>query len=77
MSTPIAAYPPPTKAPPSASSEIVIPETPIISRVRRPARSSSRSARTVKATLITPTPTAARIDPAEELTPVNSMIVGA
>jgi hypothetical protein len=31
----------------------------------------------VKPTLITPTPTAARIEPAEELTPVNSTIVGA
>jgi hypothetical protein len=45
--------------------------------VRRPARSSSRIATRVIATLTTPTPTAARIEEAEESTPVNSTIVGA
>jgi hypothetical protein len=65
------------KAAPRVKSEIVIPETPIISSVRRPARSSKRSASTVMPTLMTPTPTAARIAPAEESTPVNSTIVGA
>jgi hypothetical protein len=54
-----------------------MPLTPIINIVRRPALSSRRIATIVKTTLMIPTPTAARIEPAEELTPVNSMIVGA
>lgn len=54
-----------------------MPETPTINSVRRPARSSSRIATRVMPTLITPTPTAARIAPEEESTPVNSTIVGA